>query len=208
MSDLDRSVIYTYTIQTNLSEIKREADTTLPDTDQQVVTLEQDMESLQQTTEQSQANLVGMQNEIKGTILTLTAMASAVNGVTNGLITLGIVSDEDAEKVRMVNAGFQVLIGMATGLKALALVQEMLNLQALKGAIINTYNSVLESPWKLALASAGMGAAAGVAAAYGTQGGSSSSQTTNIINIRDISGGQASAANSISTIYGDKVLWR
>ena len=206
MSDLDRSVIYTYTIQTNLSEVKREADTTLPDTDQQVVTLEQDMESLQQTTEQAQANLVGMKNEIKGTILTLTAMASAVNGVTNGLITLGIVSDEDAEKVRMVNAGFQVLIGMATGLKALALVQEMLNLQALKGAIINTYNSVLESPWKLALASAGMGAAAGVAAAYGTQGGSSSSQTTNIINIRDISGGQASAANSISTIYGGKVL--
>ena len=206
MSDLDRSVIYTYTIQTNLSEVKREADTTLPDTDQQVVTLEQDMESLQQTTEQAQANLVGMKDEIKGTILTLTAMASAVNGVTNGLITLGIVSDEDAEKVRMVNAGFQVLIGMATGLKALALVQEMLNLQALKGAIINTYNSVLESPWKLALASAGMGAAAGVAAAYGTQGGSSSSQTTNIINIRDISGGQASAANSISTIYGGKVL--
>jgi len=206
VSDLDRSVIYTYTIQTNLSEVRREADATLPDTDQQVVTLEQDMESLQQTTEQSQANLVGMQNEIKGTILTLTAMASAVNGVTNGLITLGIVSDEDAEKVRMVNAGFQVLIGMATGLKALALVQEMLNLQALKGAIINTYNSVLESPWKLALASAGMGAAAGVAAAYGTQGGSSSSQTTNIINIRDISGGQASAANSISTIYGGKVL--
>lgn len=206
MSDLDRSVIYTYTIQTNLSEVKREADTTLPDTDQQVVTLEQDMESLQQTTEQAQANLVGMKNEIKGTILTLTAMASAVNGVTNGLITLGIVSDEDAEKVRMVNAGFQVLIGMATGLKALALVQEMLNLQALKGAIINTYNSVLESPWKLALASAGMGAAAGVAAAYGTQGGSSSSQTTNIINIRDISGGQASAANSISTVYGGKVL--
>jgi len=206
VSDLDRSVIYTYTIQTNLSEVKREADTTLPDTDQQVVTLEQDMESLQQTTEQAQANLVGMKDEIKGTILTLTAMASAVNGVTNGLITLGIVSDEDAEKVRMVNAGFQVLIGMATGLKALALVQEMLNLQALKGAIINTYNSVLESPWKLALASAGMGAAAGVAAAYGTQGGSSSSQTTNIINIRDISGGQASAANSISTIYGGKVL--
>ena len=81
----------------------------------------------------------------------------------------------------------------------------MLNLQALKGAIINTYNSVLESPWKLALVSAGAGAAIGVAAAYGTQGGSVQNTTNNII-IRDTSGGQAQAANSISVITGDKVL--
>lgn len=204
--NLDRSVVYTYTIQTNMQEVSDQANRDLPEVDQQVVTLEQDMTSLQQTTEATTANLAGMKNEIKSTILTLTAMASAVNGVTNGLITLGIVSDEDAEKVKMVNAGFQVMIGMATGLKSLALVQEALNLQALKGAIINTYNSILESPWKLALASAGLGAAAGVAVAYGTQGGSSTTAVTNNYYIRDTSGGQMSTANGISVINGGKVL--
>jgi hypothetical protein len=45
-----------------------------------------------------------------------------------------------------------------------------------------------------------------VAAAYGTAGGSSVQNTTNNIVIRDVSGGQAQAANSISVITGGKVL--
>lgn len=206
-ANLDRSVIYTYRIQTNFAEVSSEADQELTDTQSQVDDLQQSMTDLQTQTETTTETLKVNKQEIQNTIITLTAMSAAVTGVTNGLMTLGIVSGEDAERLKQVNAAFQVMIGMATGLKSLALVQEMLNLQALKGAIINTYNSVLESPWKLALVSAGAGAAVGVAAAYGTMGGTTVQNTTNNIIVRDTSGGQANAANSLNaTINGGKVL--
>jgi len=205
MSNLDRNVIYTYRLQTNFAEVSAEAGTDIEQTQADVDRLQTSMDTLGTSAEEAKKKLKATKDEVALTAMTLTAMASAVNGVTNGLIQLGIVSGEDAEAIRNVNAGFQVMIGLATGLKSLVLVQEMLNLQALKGAIINTYNSVLESPWKLALVSAGAGAAIGVAAAYGTQGGSVQNTTNNII-IRDVSGGQAQAANSISVITGGKVL--
>ena len=205
MSNLDRNVIYTYKLQTNFAEVSAEAGTDIEQTQADVDRLQTSMDTLGTSAEEAKKKLKATKDEVALTAMTLTAMASAVNGVTNGLIQLGIVSGEDAGAIRNVNAGFQVMIGLATGLKSLVLVQEMLNLQALKGAIINTYNSVLESPWKLALVSAGAGAAIGVAAAYGTQGGSVQNTTNNII-IRDTSGGQAQAANSISVITGDKVI--
>jgi len=206
MSNLDRNVVYTYRLQTNFSEVAEESSAEIGQTQQEVDRLQESMDTLGTSAEEAAEKLKATKQEVAMTVMTLTAMASAVNGVTNGLIQLGIVSEEDAETIRNVNAGFQVMIGLATGLKSLVLVQEMLNLQALKGAIINTYNSVLESPWKLALVSAGAGAAIGVAAAYGTAGGSSVQNTTNNIVIRDVSGGQAQAANSISVITGGKVL--
>lgn len=206
-ANLDRSVTYLYTLKTNFAEVSADATQELGDADAQVDELNTDVQQLEANSASASASVKSMKQEVQSTILTMTAMASAINGVTNGLITLGIVSDQDAERIKMVNAAFQVMIGMATGLKALALVQEMLNLQALKGAIINTYNSVLESPWKLALVSAGAGAAVGVAAAYGTGGNTTVANTTNNIIIRDTSGSQANAANSISaTINGGKVL--
>lgn len=205
MSNLDRNVIYTYRLQTNFAEVSAEAGTDIEQTQADVDRLQTSMDTLGTSAEEAKKKLKATKDEVALTAMTLTAMASAVNGVTNGLIQLGIVSGEDAEAIRNVNAGFQVMIGLATGLKSLVLVQEMLNLQALKGAIINTYNSVLESPWKLALVSAGAGAAIGVAAAYGTSGSSVQNTTNNII-IRDTSGGQAQAANSISVITGGKVL--
>ena len=206
-ANLDRSVTYLYTLKTNFAEASADATQELGDADEMVDELNTDVQQLEANSASASASVKSMKQEVQNTILTMTAMASAINGVTNGLITLGIVSDQDAERIKMVNAAFQVMIGMATGLKALALVQEMLNLQALKGAIINTYNSVLESPWKLALVSAGAGAAVGVAAAYGTGGNTTVANTTNNIIIRDTSGSQANAANSISaTINGGKVL--
>jgi len=206
MSNLDRSVIYTYRIQTNFEEVSSDIARQATEAEADVDELQQSVDQLNGTADAATAHLKEMKQEVALTMAALGAMSATVNNVSNGLVTLGIVSGEDVEILTNVTAGFQLMIGMASGLKALALVQETLNLQALKGAIINTYASVLESPWKLALVSAGAGAAMGVAMAYGTQSGGGS-QTTNNIYIRDVSGGQANAANAISaTFNGGKVL--
>jgi len=206
MSNLDRSVIYTYRIQTNFEEVSSDIARQATEAEADVDELQQSVDQLNGTADAATAHLKEMKQEVALTMAALGAMSATVNNVSNGLVTLGIVSGEDVEILKNVTAGFQLMIGMASGLKALALVQETLNLQALKGAIINTYASVLESPWKLALVSAGAGAAMGVAMAYGTQSGGAS-QTTNNIYIRDVSGGQANAANAISaTFNGGKVL--
>ena len=206
MSNLDRSVIYTYRIQTNFDQVSSEIARQATEAESDVDGLQQSVDQLNNTSDAAKAHLKEMKQEVGLTLAALGAMSATVNNVSNGLVQLGIVSGEDVEILKNVTAGFQLMIGMASGLKALALVQETLNLQALKGAIINTYASVLESPWKLALVSAGAGAAMGVAMAYGTQSGGAS-QTTNNIYIRDASGGQANAANAISaTFNGGKVL--
>lgn len=92
-------------------------------------------------------------------IAALMGMQSAVSGVTSGLIGLGMVSEETAGTLRKVNAAFQIMTGLAAGVKALQIVTATLNMTNLKGAAIATYRSVLESPWKAALAGVGVGAA-------------------------------------------------
>ena len=118
MSNLDRNVIYTYKLQTNFAEVSAEAGTDIEQTQADVDRLQTSMDALGTSTEEAKKKLKATKDEVALTAMTLTAMASAVNGVTNGLIQLGIVSGEDAEAIRNVNAGFQVMIGLATGLKS------------------------------------------------------------------------------------------
>lgn len=206
-SSQDRTIVYTFKMVTNIqettSEIKQgteESKTAIQETtDKQV--------ELKDATNDTTQALTKQQGQLLAQVTALMAVKSAVAGVTNGLIQMGIVSGEDAEKLKMVNAGFQVICGFATGIKALTLAQEAFNLSSLKTSIITTYNSILESPWKLALVGAGVGAAVGVAGALMMQSGNSSSTTTNNIIINDSSGGQVqTASNLTATISGGRVI--
>lgn len=112
-------------------------------------------------------------------IAALMGMRSAVSGVTSGLIGMGMVSDETAGKLRTVNAAFSLMAGMATGIKALQLVMTGLNITNLKGAAIATYRSVMESPWKAALAGVGIGAAGALVGSL-VMGGNRTENVTNV----------------------------
>lgn len=206
-SEQDRTIIYTFQTRTNIKETTQEIK---DGTDESKTALEETtvkQEELKTATDNTTQALTKQQGQLLAQVTTLMAVKSAVSGVTNGLIQMGLVSGEDAEKLKVVSAGLNVVCGFATGIKALALAQESFNLASLKTAIVSTYNSIIESPWKLALVGAGVGAAVGVTAALMSQSGSSSSSTVNNIIIEDSSGSQAQTAVGISaTISGGKVL--
>lgn len=205
-SNLDRSVIYTYTLKSNISETSREIAGTAGEADASVKELATSEDRLTVSTNTATAALSQQEKQLLKQVGGLVALNSSIAGVTNGLISLNLVSESGAQKLQALNAGFQILTGFATGIKALQLMNESLNLSLLKSAILNTYNSVIESPWKLALVSAGMGAAAGVAIAYGASGSSTISNSSTNIFIGD-SSDQAATANGIGvTIDGGRIL--
>lgn len=205
-SNLDRSVIYTYTLKSNIAEASREIAGTAGEADANVKELATSEDRLTVSTNTATAALSQQEKQLLKQVGGLVALKSSIAGVTNGLISLNLVSESGAQKLQALNAGFQILTGFATGIKALQLMNESLNLSLLKSAILNTYNSVIESPWKLALVSAGMGAAAGVAIAYGASGSSTISNSSTNIFIGD-SSDQAATANGIGvTIDGGRIL--
>lgn len=205
-SNLDRSVIYTYTLKSNIAEASREIAGTAGEADATVKVLATSEDRLTVSTNTATAALSQQEKQLLKQVGGLVALKSSIAGVTNGLISLNLVSESGAQKLQALNAGFQILTGFATGIKALQLMNESLNLSLLKSAILNTYNSVIESPWKLALVSAGMGAAAGVAIAYGASGSSTISNSSTNIYIGD-SSDQAATANGIGvTIDGGRIL--
>lgn len=205
----DNTIIYTFKMQTNISEVAEEVKTGTDRSKEAIQETTNKQTELKQATENSTQALTKQQGQLMAQITALMGVKSAVSGVTNGLIQMGLVSGENAQKLQMVNAALNLVAGMATGIKALALAQEAFNLSSLKTAVISTYNSIMESPAKLAMVGIGLGAATGVVAALMMNGGGSnggSSETTNNIYIQD-SSNQTQTANAINaTISGGKVL--
>lgn len=206
-SNLDRSVIYTYTLQNNVSGTAQEIAEATGNADTKVKELKTSEDQLSASVDTATASLTRQEKQLLRQVAGLVALKSAVSGVTSGLITMGLVSESGAQKLQMLNAGFNVLTGFVTGIQALKLMNDSLTLSLLRSAIVNTYNAVIDSPWKLALVSAGLGAAAGVAIAYGASGSSpASSTTTNNIYISDTSN-QAATANGLNvTIDGGRII--
>lgn len=206
-SNLDRSVIYTYTLQNNVSGTAQEIAEATGNADTKVKELKTSEDQLSASVDTATASLTRQEKQLLRQVAGLVALKSAVSGVTSGLITMGLVSESGAQKLQMLNAGFNVLTGFVTGIQALKLMNDSLTLSLLRSAIVNTYNAVIDSPWKLALVSAGLGAAAGVAIAYGASGSSpASSTTTNNIYIQDTSN-QAATANGLNvTIDGGRII--
>lgn len=206
-SNLDRSVIYTYTLQNNVSGTAQEIAEATGNADTKVKELKTSEDQLSASVDTATASLTRQEKQLLRQVAGLVALKSAVSGVTSGLITMGLVSESGAQKLQMLNAGFNILTGFVTGIQALKLMNDSLTLSLLRSAIVNTYNAVIDSPWKLALVSAGLGAAAGVAIAYGASGSSpASSTTTNNIYIQDTSN-QAATANGLNvTIDGGRII--
>lgn len=98
---------------------------------------------------------------------TLMGMKEAVGSVTGGMIALGLVSEDTAQDLAKVNAGFQLMAGAATGLKTLQVLMTGLNAQTAINASLNTFLSVVRNhALGMAAVGAGIGAMAGVAGMY------------------------------------------
>ncbi|MFA6728836.1 MAG: hypothetical protein WCS17_11590 [Prevotella sp.] len=202
MSDLSREIVYTFRMQDNTAEVATEASEASKEAGESAEFATEKEANLEEQTKKTKKELTEQQKRLALQVVAITGMSSAVSGITNGIIGLGIVSDSTAASLRQVNAAFQIMAGVANGIKSVQLIMELLNVATLKNALLNTYNSVIQNPAALALVGAGAGAAVSAAVILGSQSSSSSSSNTNIIVESGASSGSVKTANDVYTILG------
>ncbi len=105
------------------------------------------------------------------------ALKSGIDGVRQGLVALQLVDDQTARSLEKVSAATNVVIGTFQLYKGLQPVLAATRASLLSLAAVETYRSVLSSPWKLALVGAGIGAAAGVGGMLMTQNSTTVNQS-------------------------------
>ena len=205
MPELSSTAVFIYKVQSNFSEVTRETITSVEEADGKIQTTITSEKELKVATEETTIAMKQQEVQTLKQIAVLTTMSTAVSGVTNGLIHMGLVTGENAERLKMLNSGMQTMVGFANGIKALTLAQSMFNMEQIKGAVVTTFNKIMESPWRAAAAGIALGAAMGVAGAFAS--GSSGGNTVNNIIIDDSSGGQAQVANNLnSTINAGRIV--
>jgi hypothetical protein len=122
----------------------------------------------------------------------LTAVMSlkeGVSAVSNGLISLGIVSSDAAQALSQVNAAFSLMAGAVSTLKSIQAVMTTVNAASAIGAAIDTYRATLANPAMLGAVALASGAAIGVAGAYLMSNNTTNNSTT--VNIVDTTPAQA-----------------
>lgn len=163
-----------------------------------VVKSESAKQAVKEDTAAMERDILHVQTKQALELSTLMAVKESVSAVTGSMVALGLVSDETAEDLMKVNAGFQLITGAATGLKALQVLMTGLNAQTAINASLNTFLSVVRNhALGLAAVGAGLGAMAGVAGMY-LYTNNQSSKTVNI----EVQGGASDNNTAVaSQIY-------
>lgn len=205
MSDLDRTITYTFLMVDNVSEKAGQAGRSAEESNAKVQNAIQGQQTFQKEVESTDQKIDAQSVKLTQQVAVLMGVKSATSAVISGITQLGLVSDETAQKLAMVNAGFNVLAGMATGIKSLQLAMNLLNVSSLKNALINTYNAVISNPGKTAIAAVGLGAVAGVASYFllnnnSNSGNVTTNNSTNIT-INDTSAPSDGAKKTADELY-------
>jgi hypothetical protein len=162
-----------------------------------VVQSESAKQAVREDTVAMERDIMAVQTKQALELSTLMAVKESVSAVTGGMIALGMVSDETAQDLMKVNAGFQLISGAATGLKALQVLMTGLNAQTAINASLNTFLSVVRNhALGMAAVGLGLGAMAGVAGMY-LYSNNQSSKTVNI----EVTGGTEAQRDTASQIY-------
>lgn len=182
MVDLDSNIRYVFTMVDNVSTTADTISESATEAQNALHEVKAEQEAVQQTTEATTAGFTRQEAQLLKNMTILTTLQSSVSAVSSALVTMGVVTGEDAQKLQTLVAGFQLLTGMAQGIQALTAISQALKASEMGLAIVETFRSVMQSPWKAALVGVGAGAVAGAATALLTSAGSSTSSTTTTTN--------------------------
>lgn len=139
---------------------------------------------LDSTIKQTSATMQTQTLEFISNIMAITALEGGINALAESFTKLGIVSGENAEKMRKLAAATKLFTGTAQLIQGLIGVIRMLTKSEIILAGIETYRKVLHNPLQMAA----VGLAAGAAGAAGgfligrSQGGGGSVNVTQNVN--------------------------
>ncbi len=205
MSDMDREVKYTFTMVDNVSSTAQDMQDSVGKANEAVKEASTEQTKLRTEADATTQAFTRQEAQFVKQVAVLMSVKTAVASVTNGLISLGVVSGDDAVKLQKLNAGFQVLTGFATGIKALQAISESLKASEMGLAVIETFRSVMNSPWKAGLVGLGVGAAGGAMAAMMSSSSTTNNNSTQIV-IENTPVQTQTATAVSSTLSGGRVI--
>lgn len=136
--------------------------------------------SMQDTQDSAMANQVSVLTQLTAVM----GLKEGLSAVTGGMISLGLVSDDTAKSLGMVNSAFSMMAGVVSMIKSVQAVMTTLNTTSAIGASIDAFRATLTNPAMLGVVALAGGAALGVAGAYlMTNNTTNNNQTT--VNIVD-----------------------
>lgn len=136
--------------------------------------------SMQDTQDSAMANQVSVLTQLTAVM----GLKEGLSAVTGGMISLGLVSDDTAKSLGMVNSAFSMMAGAISMIKSVQAVMTTLNTTSAIGASIDAFRATLTNPAMLGVVALAGGAALGVAGAYlMTNNTTNNNQTT--VNIVD-----------------------
>lgn len=181
----DAQINIVFKVTSNANEVYQEAVSTSKEADASAVTAEAKVSSLNDKVVDTQQNVSVLSDQLVKQIVAVNAVSSGVIGMNNALIQTGIISENAAQKVQLINSGIQLFTQSLNIVKGLQLVMETLKGSSIALSIAETYRSAISNPANLAY----IGAAIGVAGVVGgslialtsqNNNSSSTATTTNI----------------------------
>ena len=166
MTTIERELVYRIRALENITDTYREIASGIELTTQTTREYEIEQTEALKITEEVTRSAVKQETQFMQNMTVLSAMKSSVSSLTRGLTTMGIVTGENAEKVRKLNAAFQMMMGVAQMFKMITLASNALRTSQIGLAIVEAFRAAMQNPWKAALVGLGVGAATGVAAGY------------------------------------------
>lgn len=180
MTDMKTVIEYVFALKDDTSATAKVMSDSAQEADESVKQLKDSEVELRIQTDETTMALDRQQVNILTQLTALMGMKESVSAVTSGLIGLGLVSDDTAQKLGMVNAGFSLLSGAVTGIKALQAVMTTLNATTAINGVITSFTAMLKNPAAMAGVGIAMGTAAGVAGAFLLTQNTSNNRTANI----------------------------
>lgn len=180
MTDLNKTIIYAFKLEDNVTSTARQMSQATEEAGKDLDDLNTKQQQTQLEIDQTKKKLDTQQLSVLTQLTAIMGLREAVSATTSGLIGLGIVTDEQAEALNKLNAGFSIFAGVVTTLKSVQAVMTTLNGATAVNAALNAFNAVLQSPGKMALVGLAAGTTIGAAGAFLVTNNNSSTSTTNI----------------------------
>ena len=201
----DRQINYSIVLNDRVSDQTKVIGDSAKKADVDVKELTASEERLNAEAKQTNATIAQQKIDLVSQLAVIMSVRESFGALSGGIIAMGLVSDETAESLMKVNAGLQILGGMATMVKTVQLAMETFNLSVLKNAILNTYNATISNPGRAVLTGVAVGTAVGAGVALGgyflnQHNNNTTNQTT--ITVEKPSEGDRQMVNELWTVTG------
>jgi len=180
MADINRDVVYTFKMIDNVSQPITDATDKMNEANGVTQDLIAGQEEARDATEKTTEELVRQETQLLKQVTALVALKSSVSSLSRGLISMGLVTGENAERLQKLNSAFQMMAGAATMIKAVKLATDGLRVSQTASATVEAFRAALK-PWQIAAVAGAAGIAVGATAAIMMNNNKTNNTTNNFI---------------------------